>query len=94
MAATTTITVRIPEATKAKLEKIAEASERSLSYLAADAIEAYVKIELPIIESILRGLEDIEAGRVVPHEQVVAETKAIIDAAIARKAVGKKAVNE
>jgi len=93
MAATTTITVRIPEETKAKLERIAEASQRSISYLAAEAIDAYVKIELPIIEGILRGLDDIEAGRVVPHEQVVAETKAIIDAAIARKAA-KKAVNE
>lgn len=93
MAATTTITVRIPEETKAKLEKIAAASQRSISYLAAEAIEAYVKNELPIIESILRGMADIEAGRVVPHEHVVAETKAIIDAAIARKAA-KKAVNE
>ena len=85
MAATTTITVRIPEETKAKLEKIAKASERSISYLAAEAIDAYVKIELPIIEGILRGLEDIEAGRVISHEDAMAEICAAIDQASRRK---------
>jgi len=94
MAATTTITVRIPEETKAKLEKIAEVSGRSISYLSAEAIDAYVKIELEIIEGILEGIADEEAGRVVPHEQVVAETRAIIDAAIAKQASRKKAVNQ
>lgn len=85
MAATTTITVRIPEETKAKLEKIAEANRRSLSYTAAEAIEAYVEIELPIIEGILRGLEDVEAGRVVSHEEAMAEIYAAIDQASRRK---------
>jgi len=85
MAATTTITVRIPEETKAKLEKIAEAGKRSLSYVAAEAIEAYVRTELPIIEGILEGIEDMEAGRVVSHEEAMAEIYAAIDQASRRK---------
>lgn len=89
MAETTTITVRIPVETKAKLDRLAAATRRSRTFLAAEAITAYADDELEIVEGILEGMEDVKAGRVVPHEQVVAETKAIIDAAYAREAAAK-----
>jgi len=85
MAATTTITVRIPEETKAKLEKIAEAGKRSLSYVAAEAIEAFVETELPIIEGILEAYEDIEAGRTIPHDEAMEQIYAAIEQASRRK---------
>jgi predicted transcriptional regulator len=84
--ATATITVRISAETKAKLDRLAEATRRSRSFLAADALTAYADFELGIIDAIDEGLADARAGRVVPHEQVVAETEAIIRAARKRKA--------
>jgi predicted transcriptional regulator len=37
-----TMTIRLPAATKAKLERLAEATERSKAFLAAKAIEEFV----------------------------------------------------
>lgn len=78
MTTTTTLTVRLDAATKDKLERLAQGTRRSKSYLAAEAVTAYVDRELEIVEGILRGLADVEAGRVVPHEQVMAEARQII----------------
>ena len=41
--------------------------------------------ELQIIEGINRGLADVEAGRVVPHEQVMVEAGQIIAEAKRKK---------
>ncbi len=81
MAETTTITVRVPVETKEKLDRLAELTRRSRSFLAAEALEGYVRHELDIVEKILEGIEDVKAGRVVPHEQVVAEAHAILNEA-------------
>lgn len=86
MADTTTITVRIPVELKEKLDRLGDVTKRSRSFLAAEALEIYTRYELDIVEGILEGLEDVKAGRVIPHEQVVAETRAIIDAAYERQA--------
>lgn len=85
MAETTTITVRIPMEVQSKLDRLAGLTKRSRSYLAAEALEIYTRFELEIVEGILEGLEDVKAGRVIPHEQVMAEVQAIIDAAQARQ---------
>ena len=78
MTASTTMTIRVSPETKEKLERIATNTKRSKSFLAAEAVSAYVDHELQIIEGINRGLADVEAGRVVPHEQVMAEADQII----------------
>lgn len=86
MAETTTITVRVPIEIKEKLDRLGDITKRSRSFLATEALEIYTRYELEIVGGILEGLEDVKAGRVVPHEQVVAETRTIIDAAYARQA--------
>lgn len=85
MTATTTLTVRIRLETKEKLDRIAEITQRSKSFLAARALDAYATRELEICEKILKGLEDVKAGRVVGHDEIERETQAIIDAAFARQ---------
>lgn len=85
MGASTTITVRVTPDLKDKLTRLAESTRRTRSYLAAEAMEAYVNHELAIIEGIERGLADMAAGRVVSHEEAMDR----IDAAIA--AVSKSA---
>lgn len=81
MAGSTTMTIRLDPEVKEKLGRIARDTRRSRSFLAAEAVAAFVDRELEIIEGIQRGLADMEADRVVPHEDVVAESRAVIDAA-------------
>ncbi|MGO4287717.1 CopG family ribbon-helix-helix protein [Bosea sp. TAB14] len=86
MAATETMTIRVSAETKRKLERIATDTRRSKSFLAGEAVSAYVDRELEIIEGIKRGLGDVEAGRVVAHDQVTAEARQIVADARLRKA--------
>jgi predicted transcriptional regulator len=78
MNASTTMTIRVPVALKEKLGALARGTRRSKSFLAAEAVSAYVERELEIIEGIERGLDDVAAGRVVPHDEVTAEARALV----------------
>jgi predicted transcriptional regulator len=81
------MTIRVSPEVKDKLARLARDTRRSKSWLAAEAVSAYVERELEIIEGVRRGLADVEAGRVVPHDEAMAEIDAaIIDAASSRKA--------
>ena len=86
MPASTTMTIRVSPETKTKLERIAADTRRSKSFLAAEAVSAYVERELEIIDGIKRGMADAAAGRVVPHDEAMAELYAVIDAAEAKRA--------
>ena len=81
MPASTTMTIRLDPQVKDKLGRLAQGTKRSRSFLAGEAVGAYVDRELAIIDGIQRGLADVEAGRVVPHEEAMAELQAVIDAA-------------
>lgn len=72
------MTVRLPEDTKQRLERLAAHTRRSKSFLAGEAIADYVARELDIVEGIERGLADMEAGRVVPHEEAMTQLRATI----------------
>jgi predicted transcriptional regulator len=85
MAASTTMTIRVRPDGKEKLDRIATGTRRSKSFLAGEAVAAYVDRELEIIEGIERGMADAEAGRVVPHDEAMAEIYALIDAAEAKR---------
>jgi len=81
MPASTTMTIRVSPEVKAKLGRIATDTRRSKSFLAGEAVAAYVDRELEIIQGIKTGLADMEAGRLVPHDEAMAEIHAAIDAA-------------
>lgn len=86
MTASTTMTIRVSPETKVNLERIAADTRRSRSFLAAEAVSAYVDRELEIIEGVKRGMADAEAGHLVAHEKAMAEIDAIIDVVEARRA--------
>ena len=86
MTASTTMTIRMSPDTKSKLERIAADTRRSKSFLAAEAVSAYVERELEIIDGIKRGMADAEDGRVVSHDEAMAEIYAGIDVAGAKRA--------
>ena len=86
MPVSTTMTIRLSPAVKEKLGRLAQDTRRTKSFLAGEAVAAYVDRELEIIEGIHRGLADVRAGRVVPHDEAMAEVEAIIAAAESHKA--------
>jgi predicted transcriptional regulator len=80
------MTIRVPVAVHEKLARLSKGTKRSRSYLAAEAVSAYVDRELSIIEGIELGLADVAAGRVTSHDEVIAELYAVIDAAERKRA--------
>jgi len=87
MTTSTTMTIRVRPEVKEKLDRIAADTQRSKSFLAGEAVAAYVERELEIIDGIKRGMADAAAGRVVSHAQAVAEMREVLEEAKRRKAV-------
>lgn len=81
MSTSTTMTIRLSRDIKEKLDRIATDTRRSKSFLAGEAVSAYVDRELEIIEGIKRGLADAKADRVISHQHVTNEARQIIAAA-------------
>ena len=76
-----TLTVRLSNDTKGKLATLVDRMQRTRSFLAAEAIAAYVERELAIVGGIERGRADVRAGRVTPHHEVGRDARTIIEAA-------------
>lgn len=66
----TTLSMRLPLATKRKLDALAKRCRRSRSFLAAEALTAYVEQELWQLDEIQAGLMDLETDAVVEHDDV------------------------
>ena len=65
------VTVSLDSETEFRLERLAQRTKRTKSFLAGKAIADYVERELAIVEAIERGLSDVEAGRVTPHDEAM-----------------------
>ena len=65
-----TLSIRIDEGTKNKLDELSKRCRRSKSLLAAEAISAYLDSEESKLQDIQAGMADLEAGREVSHEKV------------------------
>lgn len=81
----TTMTIRVSEDLKERLDRLAADTRRSRSFLAAEAVEAYVARELAIVEGINAGIDDVGSRRTVAHDDAMAELKAVIDGAERKK---------
>jgi predicted transcriptional regulator len=80
MPASATLTIRLTPEAKEQLNRLAAATHRTKSFLAAEAINRYVEREAEIIEGVERGLADMRAGRLVPHDEAMARLEATIAA--------------
>ncbi len=87
---TVVLSLRVPKAVKARLEKLAKLSGRSKSWHAAAALDAYVKYQTPIVESLLEAMEQGRRGEVVTLDEAFASTRKIIEAAKAKQAAKRK----
>ena len=63
-----TITVRLDEACKARLEMLAQSTQRTKSWLAAQAIDYYLKREASEIEAIERAIKEANKPDAVKHD--------------------------
>lgn len=64
---TTTLSVRIDTDTKKRLEALAKRARRSKSFLAAEAIAAFVEAESWQLDEIQTGIKELDESRGVPH---------------------------
>jgi RHH-type rel operon transcriptional repressor/antitoxin RelB len=67
---TETLSIRIDTETKKRLDTLSKRSNRSKSFLAAEAITAYVESEEWQLGELQAGIEELDSGNVVSHEKV------------------------
>lgn len=77
MASNSTMTIRLPQSILERLAKLAKATERSKSYLATKAIEAYIATQEWQIQAIDEAvtLADSPEAEFVKHNEVVSRMK-------------------
>lgn len=75
------VSFRLPPGTKQRIELLAKSTKRSKTFLLEDAITRYLDMNEWQLKSIAKGLEDIEAGRVTSHDDMIAESEISLTAA-------------
>jgi RHH-type transcriptional regulator, rel operon repressor / antitoxin RelB len=71
----TTMTLRLEHDVKTRLDKLADATQRSKSFLAAEAIREYVENNEWQIREIKAGLKEANAGDFASDAEVAALAK-------------------
>ncbi|MHB1674267.1 MAG: CopG family ribbon-helix-helix protein [Acidobacteriaceae bacterium] len=64
------LSIRLEPTVKDKLDKLAKSSKRSKSFLAAEAIAAYVEAESWQLAEIEAGVKELNEGKGVDHGEV------------------------
>lgn len=67
----TTMTVRLEHEIKARLDKLAEVTHRSKSFLASEAISEYLKIQEWQLIEIQNGIEEADENQLIGHENIL-----------------------
>ena len=71
----TLVSARVPAELAKRLEILAQTMHRSKSYLASQAIEDFVDLQEWHVKAIKDGIEAVERGDVVSHEQALSVLK-------------------
>ncbi|HZS90840.1 MAG TPA: ribbon-helix-helix protein, CopG family [Chloroflexota bacterium] len=69
---TSTFSVRIEDALREQYDQLAQATDRSRNDLMKDALEQYAAEKLAKIALVQEGLDQLQAGRGIPHDEVIA----------------------
>lgn len=67
----TTITVRIDDKIKDRLEKLAKATSRNKSYIVTHAIEDYLELNEWQIKEIKAAIIEADAGHLIDHDTIL-----------------------
>ena len=66
-----TITVRIDDSIKNRLEKLAKTTSRNKSYLVTHAIKDYLEVNEWQIKEIKAGIKEADAGHLIDHDAIL-----------------------
>lgn len=66
-----TMTIRLEDKVKNRLAKLASMTERTQSFLAAQAINEYLKIQEWQISEIKKGIAEANAGQLIEHNSIL-----------------------
>lgn len=66
----TVLTFRVDDQIKSELEALAEATQRSKSFLASEALKDYLAREAWQVAHTMEGIKQAQAGQTVPDEEV------------------------
>lgn len=66
------LSIRVSQDLASRLEKLAQATERSRSYLAAQAIEEFIAVQEWQVEAIKDGVAAADRGELVSHDEALA----------------------
>ena len=69
---TAVLTLRVPVAVRDKLDQLADATHRSKSFLAGEAIQRYLELEAWQIGEIQQAIAEADAGDFASEEDVTA----------------------
>lgn len=69
---TTTLTLRVPAIVKEQLDKLADATHRSKSFLAGEAIRQYLELETWQIDEIQKAIKEANANDFASSDEVEA----------------------
>ena len=67
---TNTMTVRVSDELKAKLDKYAELTGRSKSYVALTAVEEFLAWRVPQLQDLERAIEEADQGKFASEKEV------------------------
>lgn len=67
----TTMTVRLDTQAKIRLNKLAEMTHRSKSFLASEAINSYLETQEWQLNEIIKGITEADSGQLIDHESIV-----------------------
>lgn len=65
--------LRLPKGMKERLQELADATGRTKTFLAQDAIEKYLELESWQIQAIQEGIKAVDEGNVIPLENIKEE---------------------
>ena len=69
---TRVLTAHVPVSLAKKVDKLAERLDRPRGWIVKQALAAWIAWEEEKHRMTLEGLADVDAGRTIPHEEVVA----------------------
>ncbi|HEX9555654.1 MAG TPA: CopG family transcriptional regulator [Reyranella sp.] len=85
------LNVRLAPETLHKLDAVAAATRRTRSFIANEALEAWIDREIEILEDLQVGLEEGRAGKGIPHEKAMRQIDGAIERASKRNGRRKAA---
>lgn len=76
MSKTAVITTRVDRETLDLLDRLAAAQGRSRAWVVARAVERQAKQEAEFLDFLQQGIDDLDLGRSISHEELVERIKA------------------